>query len=88
MATHSAVVPKDERDDFWAVCVSTGHGNSNFMLSAVEDTPAEPGPIARLVTVTRTVGGKAIAKNYDGGNGTNWPADAEIDLRAGYYGTP
>ncbi|MBP0596264.1 hypothetical protein J8I87_43095 [Paraburkholderia sp. LEh10] len=87
MASHLlSQFPKDEQDDFSAVCQKYGRAVSEFEV--VDDENQYPGgdrvgPIGRQVTVA--LRGKSSVALYDGGHGSAWIADFENDLESGSF---
>ncbi|WP_183026399.1 hypothetical protein [Variovorax sp. UMC13] len=85
-STGNTTMPSDELQDFWRECAAAGFNQGDFMVSATETIPNEPGPIKRTVVITRTVKGKPIGFQYDGSSGSDWIAPAVADVKSGTFG--
>lgn len=84
----SGTIASDEMQDFWRECTAAGYKPDQFMLSAVEEYPVNPGPIKRIVSVERTNVSPRICYEYDGSSGQDWIAPASAEIRAGRFGPP
>ncbi|VWC91772.1 hypothetical protein BCO18430_03299 [Burkholderia contaminans] len=77
--------PKDEQDEFVAVCKTYGRAVEEFEVRDEDRYPAggSVGAIRREVTVA--LRGKDAVRLYDGGHVSHWLVDFEHDLKAGVY---
>lgn len=82
MAYQPAKIPADELEDFRSGVVAAGLDPGGFKLSARDDVPLNPGPIARIVAVER--GG--VLAEFSGGNGEDWLTPALAAVKSGTFG--
>jgi len=79
-------IPDDELNDFFSEAMKLGFLPKQFMAIASESVPVEPGPITRVVVVTRQQNnGSKHRYQYIG---ATWVIDAISDLKSGSFGKP
>jgi hypothetical protein len=86
MASHVLTqFPRDEQDDFAAVCRKNGRAVREFEVVDEDQYPSggRVGPIGRQVTVALRA--RSVVALYDGGHGSAWIADFENALKAGSF---
>jgi hypothetical protein len=69
--------PQDEQEDFESACRASSIPLEEFEVTAAEQAAANPSPIARTVTVRR----KGKVMEYNGGHGSKWIIQFELDLQ-------
>jgi hypothetical protein len=87
MAHLRPVVGESELADAFRAIADSGFKASDFsIVDHADPTPADrPYWITGTVTVTRRNG---KSKVYKAGTGSEWPAELEIDVKAGFFGRP
>lgn len=88
MSNGFSVLSEDEIEDFYSSVKDLGYKEKDFELSQTSSPVSGSGiqSIAGTVTVKRI--GTGVARTYQTGNGSSWPASFHDELRAGAFGAP
>jgi hypothetical protein len=80
------MIEDDETDDFLEGLSARGYDRTEFSIAEQETTPQVGGIVAitKYILIKRSSG---PTKEYRGGHGSTWSADALSDIDAGMFGT-
>lgn len=88
MSNGFSVLSEDEVEDFYTSIKDLGFEEKDFELSQTA-SPASGSGIQRIAgTVTVKRKSTGVARTYQAGDGSAWPASFHDELRVGAFGTP